>query len=308
MLIVTLIPLILAARLNYPASSWKDGEKAKVTYMIHDQAIKTYFTSSNQPDEVFNLKALLTCQLLRTGYYCYFHDVDIKTILADEKPNANTSMKFMSNDSYLKKLLEQDDVLAETRNQEYMVIWVPKDIEALGRNVITALFQPLNLGLNFQSQLTGNFETKSDTAGGRCKARFLVTRSAEQNEGKNSDMEFFLISRPEEPLDRPLEIFKKVDEKCANDHLYMYSPAVSREYHSFSTNIKIDTHSVEGFTIITRNNISSYGKNVFSITNNQDQTKYLIDESLSVTLYSIEEIKCDEVKNEDDCIDERIAN
>ncbi|XP_034939518.1 uncharacterized protein [Chelonus insularis] len=308
MMIVNLIPLFLAARLNSSATPWSNGDKAKATYLVQDYAIKSFSAESklDLPDEVFKLNALLTCQFMFKNLQCYFHNVDVQTTYLDEKYKSEINSKFLYEDMWVKKSLVKVSLEVEVTNNEYLIVWISASLEPTGRAVMASLFEPLNLMLNFSSRLSGNFKVSANQTLGICQTSYYVMESS-ATLSKSNDLgaELFLFSRPDETLDKPLQILRKIeDEKCAAKNYARYSPFAVKELKMKANGVNIEMHSLDSSIGISRHNFTSLTKNVFSVTNSNTGTKYIVDESLSVTLQKIEEIRCDESKSSRDCVTE----
>ncbi|XP_008544979.1 uncharacterized protein LOC106693067 [Microplitis demolitor] len=302
MIIINLLPFLLAARLEsgQDPTAWKYG--AKVTYLIQNHASKTYMmdqSESKHSDMTFDLKTMLTCQSLETTAHCFFHDTESRSVVAGNNKHARPDVQYTERDIWTKKVLQQSMMTIDFNKNGITTVWVPVDVEVAGRNMMGALAMPLDIGLDFSSEISGNYETKSNTTKGNCLTRFLVTRSSAVSHQKKLPMDLFLVAQANESINRPIEITRTMEagDKC-HDKSFVHSFYMNRECRTANqTDIDYKLNSFENFMVISSANFTSFSKVKVSITDHRDKSKYTLDESISLTLQKIEPIHCEKDKN-----------
>ncbi|XP_008544978.1 uncharacterized protein LOC103569451 [Microplitis demolitor] len=316
MIIITLLPFLLAARLEsgQDPTIWKYG--AEVTYLVQNHALKKYplgQSESKNSDMTFDLKTMLTCQSLETKAHCFFHDTVSKSTVAGNNKHARPDAQYIERDIWTKKVLQQDTMTIDFTKNGITTVWVAKDVDPMGRNMMAALAMPLNIGLDFSSEVTGNYETKANTSKGNCLTKFLVTQSAAASHQKKFPMDLFLIAQANQPLNRPIEITRMMEagDKC-HDKFFVYSFFANRELRDAKqTDVEYQLNAFENFMTISNANFTSFSKVKVSITDHRDQSKYTLEESISLTLQKINPILCElHGYNEfnKDCTSEKTAN
>ncbi|KAH0545642.1 uncharacterized protein LOC123268320 [Cotesia glomerata] len=317
MMIITLLPFLLAARFDsgQDPEVWKRG--AEVTYFIHNHATKIYSNDhgkSNHSDMSFDVQTMLTCQSIESKAYCFYHDTQVKSTYLGDSKRGRSEIKSAELDIWTKKTLQQDAITIDFTKNGMSTVWVGIEVEPIGRNMMGALAQPLDIGLDFSSALTGNFERKVNTSRGNCHSKFLVTRSPALSHQKKLPASLFLVARPDEDLIRPIEISRMMEmdgDKC-DDRSFYYSFFMNRENrHTKDTDVDIKFNSFENFMTISNANFTSFSKVKVSINDHRDKSKYVIDESASLTLQKIEPMLCEKDKYNEfnrDCSSEEINN
>ncbi|KAK0162177.1 hypothetical protein PV327_008534 [Microctonus hyperodae] len=296
-MIITLIPFLLAAKLESPSLPlWKRG--VEVTYFVQSHATTLHSGDSNCMNMDFNLQTLLSCQELNSSLHCHFHNTKVHSTFANVK-QPRPLPKYIIEDIWTKKILQQDIIEIEYNKNGRGTTWISSDIELVGRNMILSLVRLLVIGLDMSKQQTGNFESTSNITFGHCKTKFFVTRSSAIANGKNSNMNLFLIPRPDDTLTRPLEIDQKVVDNECIDKYNWYSFFATRELRKVSPkDVKIKLNTAENFIIINNDNFTSFSRIKVYINNQRDDTKYILDESLSLSLIKISNTVCPECKDQ----------
>ncbi|XP_057319397.1 uncharacterized protein LOC130663876 isoform X1 [Microplitis mediator] len=316
MIIINLLPFLLAARLEsaQDPTIWKRG--AEVTYLVQSHALKTYpmgQSESKNSDMIFDLKTMLTCQSLETNAHCFFHDTESKSAVAGENKHARPDAQYIERDIWTKKVLQQDTMTIDFTKNGITTVWVPKDVDPIGRNMMAALAMPLNIGLDFPPKITGNYETKANSSKGNCLTKFLVTRSPAASHQKKLPMDLFLVAQADESINRPIEITRmmEVGDKC-HEKFFVYSFYANRELRDATkTDVEYQLNSFENFMTISNANFTSFSKVKVSITDHRYKSKYTLEESISLTLQKIDPTLCEQHKYDEfnkDCSSEEITN
>ncbi|XP_044007168.1 uncharacterized protein LOC122851774 isoform X2 [Aphidius gifuensis] len=237
----------------------------------------------------------MSCQKMHdtTMLSCSLHDIKVHTTLVDDIKSQKIKADYVREDIWTKKFLQQDTFNIQFDKNGVNDVLIGNNVNQAIWGIIGAFTNLLDVGLNLNEKIEGDYIKKANLTNGYCKTKFFITRSIENENNddvKLNNFNLFLINKPNETLTRIIEIARKIeDDNCS---FKRYSAFLHREIRKLKPqDFHVDIISAGNFMTISDKNLTSFSKTHMKVTNFKKNIKYMIDESMSMSLKNIKAIK-----------------